>query len=230
MHVVFLIGKVSSAAERTIGMRFESTSYDSSFDKNESVSNDTADIIYDVPSLWRSDGLSFVDEIYAELSMLSSKLTEQSSWSLSLSELRMVATEKVEMSTTNAAIKDLYDKAHDIALNRMAKNIDLITRLRLSGIFKTEDHQLQQISVGFIVQRTMTPFTLQNIEILMSTMNSDGLLLLDYSVSKRKSYIILAFILTIESVSMLPVIDKNIYIYKILKLSLIYVLKRLQSS
>lgn len=51
----------------------KSHNHNSSSDKNESVSHDSADIIYDDPSLWRSDGSSFVDE----LSMLSSKLTKK---------------------------------------------------------------------------------------------------------------------------------------------------------
>ncbi|KAG1437489.1 hypothetical protein G6F56_013077 [Rhizopus delemar] len=163
-----------------------SNSHSSSSDKNVSASNDNADIIYDNPSLWRSDGPSFVDETCAELSMLSSKLTKKYIWCLSLSELCMTATEKVEISTANTVVKDLYDNAHNIALTGTIKNTDLKTRLHLSGLFTGEDHQLQPISVGFIVQRTLSPFIFQNIDILVSTMNNDGLLLLDYSVSNKE--------------------------------------------
>ncbi|KAG0796151.1 hypothetical protein G6F16_002315 [Rhizopus arrhizus] len=163
-----------------------SNTHNSSSDKNESESNNAADIIYDDPSLWRSDGPSFVDETYAELSMLSSKLTKKYIWCLSLSELCTIATEKVEMSTANVAVKELYDNTHNTAATGVIKNTDLNARLCLSGLFKGEDHLLQPISVGFIVQRTLSPFMVQNIEILVSTMNNDDLLLLDYSVSNKE--------------------------------------------
>lgn len=98
----------------------------------------------------------------------------------------MIATEKVEMSTANTVVKDLYDNAHNIASTGTIKNTDFNTRLYLLGLFTGEDNQLQPTSVGFVVQKTLSPFMLQNIEILVSTMNSDDLLLLDYSASNKK--------------------------------------------
>lgn len=118
--------------------------------------------------------------------MLSSKLTKKYIWCLSLSELCTAATEKVEMSTANVIVKELYDNAHKTATTGVIKNTDLNARLCLSGLFKGEDHQLQPISVGFVVQRTLSPLMIQNIEILATTMNSDSLLLLNYSVSNKE--------------------------------------------
>ncbi|CEG75880.1 hypothetical protein RMATCC62417_10856 [Rhizopus microsporus] len=90
------------------------------------------------------------------------------------------------MSTANTVVKDLYDNAHSLASTGIIKNIDLNIRLCLSSLFPGEGHQLQPISLGFVVQRTLSPFILQNIEVLVSTMNNDDLLPLDYSVSNKE--------------------------------------------
>lgn len=55
----------------------------------------------------------------------------------------MIVTEKVEMSTANTVVKDLYDNAHSIVSTRIIKSTDLNTRLYLLGLFTGEDNQLQ---------------------------------------------------------------------------------------
>jgi hypothetical protein len=56
-------------------------------------------------------------------------------WSMTLSELGIIAEGKKEMSTTNSNIKSIYDNAHDLASVKLLKPTDIDKRLFLSALF-----------------------------------------------------------------------------------------------
>lgn len=103
-------------------------------------------------------------------------------WCLSMCGIGVIVTDKVEMNTTNAEIKAIYDKLHDSIKTDNIKNTDLDTRLKLSGLFNCIDYETQPISLGFVAeQATFSVLTQRNIITLSSAMLNNELLRLDYN-------------------------------------------------
>ncbi|KAG1467211.1 hypothetical protein G6F56_004533 [Rhizopus delemar] len=127
---------------------------DSSSLTNNSFTEDDEDvkIIYAVSSLWLSDGSDYKPGT-TTASLPSIKYTTKYVWCLSMCEIEIIVTDKVKMNTTNVAIKDLYDQAHNSITTRTIKYTDLDTRLKLSGLFNCTDYEPRPISIGFVAEQ-----------------------------------------------------------------------------
>lgn len=144
--------------------------------------NEAVEVIYDESSLWLSGGSSYIPETNTEPSLPSMKFTKKFFWYLSLCEMCIITTDKVEVNTTNYTIKTIYDEAHSEIKTGNIKNTNLDIRLRLSGLFSSVDYKPQPISVRYIAEQAIfSPLTTQNIKILTSAIQSNELLRLDHS-------------------------------------------------
>ncbi|KAG1463835.1 hypothetical protein G6F56_005203 [Rhizopus delemar] len=144
--------------------------------------NEAVEVIYDESSLWLSGGSSYIPETNTEPSLPSMKFTKKFFWYLSLCEMCIITTDKVEVNTTNYTIKTIYDEAHSEIKTGNIKNTNLDIRLRLSGLFSSVDYEPQPISVRYIAEQAIfSPLTTQNIKILTSAIQSNELLRLDHN-------------------------------------------------
>ncbi|KAG1144517.1 hypothetical protein G6F37_006159 [Rhizopus arrhizus] len=158
------------------------TSNDSLTNKSITEDSEVVEVVYDRSSLWLSDGSDYVPETNTEPSLPSIKFIKKFIWCLSMCEIGIIVTDKVEINTTNSTIKMVYDKAHNDIKTGNTKNIDLDTRLKLSGLFNSIDYEPQPISVGFVAEQVIfSPLTTQNINTLTSAMRNNELLRLDYN-------------------------------------------------
>lgn len=77
-------------------------------------------------------------------------------WTLSLYELEVMITEKVEMKISNSDIRSIYDSCHAMAINERLKPNDHRRILNLSSLFDCETEcSISSISAKYVASNAM---------------------------------------------------------------------------
>lgn len=121
-------------------------------------------------------------EITATNSMSTKKSVKQM-WTLSLCELELIITEKVEMKTSNDEIRSVYDSCHAVAINGKLKPNDKRRILNLSGLFDCETElSISPVSVKYVAcSTTLSEGVKKNIACLSTAIKDHTFMKLDHN-------------------------------------------------